>query len=396
MADVPLLGITDGTDTVTFFSKKSGYFLKGWTPSLADWKDGGIWASSPFADGRRPVVMRKANVVDALTLTVNGADMDTVIRDTQKLRRLLEKAVAYWQTSWSDEPVWIFARGVCETNTRYAVIASYLTPNDNNPFSPPFSNTKLTMMDDFTLTLEHLPWQHLPPGESEGVPVTAGQCYDYPGYISFNGTNTIVDLLSPAILDNLPDNAFTVEGWARLRSYGEGNNGRLFSKGGFFLTVDNANGLRGLIACAVTAADSASGLDDFSADSEWHHFAMCWDDAAAPRVITLFIDGMPPSYRWQIVANGAITPDAASNMTIGNDSTLVTTVDGDIGWVRFSNAVRYAGPFIPPQRCKIPDDDAATVWLGLVEGQGATVFDRSGNGNNGTATNYTWGSDCCD
>jgi hypothetical protein len=123
---------------------------------------------------------------------------------------------------------------------------------------------------------------------------------------------------------------------------------------------------------------------------------MTWDDAA-DRKIYLYIDGVPvASYAGQVTGNGAIVADAAVNLYIGNDDGSNATFDGGIGWCRISNHVRYSFIFNPPARCLIPDDDVNTLWLGLVEGTGTTIYDRSGNGNNGTAASMSWLGDCCE
>ena len=63
------------------------------------------------------------NIIDTFDLIArDSADHDLLIKNTQDLRRLLEKAINYCVTDWQNEPVWIETRGICETNTRYAII----------------------------------------------------------------------------------------------------------------------------------------------------------------------------------------------------------------------------------------------------------------------------------
>ena len=72
-------------------------------------------------------------------------------------------------------------------------------------------------------------------------------------------------------------------------------------------------------------------------------------------------------------------------------------MNGSIGWFRVSDNDRYDGAtptnFTAPERTAVPDVDGNTVGLWAVdEGAGTTVADSSGNSNNGTLSNGTWGT----
>jgi hypothetical protein len=150
-----VLAITDGITRINLLA--GDFRLNDWTPLLAAVKGGGAWTSSPFQPGRRPVVLQPDNIIDTFNLVAAGESQNAIIRNTQELRRLLEKAKNYWLTDWSREPVWIEAQGLCETNLRYAVIYDYRTPQDDNPFIPPFAGES-PAMDEFTLILERGLW----------------------------------------------------------------------------------------------------------------------------------------------------------------------------------------------------------------------------------------------
>lgn len=185
---MPLL-ITDGTEYVDLLSDTSGFHLVEWTPAVPELKGGGVFADPVLADGRQMVMSNYANVVDVFTLTANGFSMDAVIRDTQIMRRLLQKALDYTRSKWQTAPVWIEARGKGETNTRYATIWFYQAPQDDNPFMPPFASiTDIAAMEDFTLTLEHDIWQHVAPGTGECVQVSAQQNAYTEALLSFSPT----------------------------------------------------------------------------------------------------------------------------------------------------------------------------------------------------------------
>jgi hypothetical protein len=396
----PLFAITDGDIRVSFFGKRNGIHIIDWTPSVAADKEGGTWQGSAIGDGRQLVLRPRDNIVDSLTLVFNNDNIDAIARDTQNLRRLLEKAMQYWTTKWQNEPVWIEARGDCETETRYALIMGYSTPNDDNPFEPPLGGYGLThAMDSFPLVLEHGFWKPYKPGDSECLPISADDCWCQPSYLIFNGTTSEVNCGSDASIDNLADNAFTAEAWVYALGYGEANVGQIFNKTGaaahgWNFYINNATGLYTRIYCAVTDATTSSGLANFLLN-QWNHVAITWNDAA-DRYIRMFINGV--QYGVPVQASGAIVADAADDLFIGNRSTNDWTWNGYIGWTRISNFVRYTANFTPPARCKIPEPDANTLAIWIREGQGAAIDNYQGLAAcDGVAANCTWGCDCeCD
>lgn len=181
----PVLRITDGTTIVNLFenaTKGAGFFLLDWTPQASPLQDEGVWNQSPFGEGRQLVAYQFANTSEALLLGCNGADQNAVIRDTQKLRRLLLKALAYWASEWTSEPVWIEARGRSESNLRYGLLKGFSAPGDDNPFQPPFADGQPVALEDFELNLEHAPWQGTAPG--------TGTCAEISGLASSGESST--------------------------------------------------------------------------------------------------------------------------------------------------------------------------------------------------------------
>lgn len=173
----PLFIITDGTTTVDLLSKSKGYHINDWTPQIPDIKDGGVFQSSPFVDGRRLTHRRFLNAIETLDLKLNSGGQDSAIQMLQDLRRLLEKATTYWSVDWQGEPVWIEARGSLETNTRYAVIVDYRALSDDNPYAQPFFDCN-SVVDEFSLVLERCHWQDKPPGQGTCVQVSSQQAWD--------------------------------------------------------------------------------------------------------------------------------------------------------------------------------------------------------------------------
>lgn len=165
-----ILEISDGTKTIDLLNARSGFHIYSWTPNLPEPKEGGVWTSSPVASGRRLAMRYYDNVTDTFTLQVRSFDVDALIRETQELRRLLEKAVAYFTSNWTSEPVWIKAQGRGEAEARYAVIYDYRTPRDGDPYDEPFwSKMQMAGFEDFQLVLEHGFWQADEPGDTTCV-----------------------------------------------------------------------------------------------------------------------------------------------------------------------------------------------------------------------------------
>lgn len=169
------LAITDGT---TYIDLKSGAFrLVEWTPSIAPEKGGGVWNDNMLADNRRPVMFKRGNAVETFALRVTTSTQDDTIRETQELRRLLEKAKDYWTVKWQNAPVWLVARGSCETNTRYAYIMNYTAERDDDPYISPFFSSPMATMDEFSLIIERSDWLANPPGDGVCVAIASQQDY---------------------------------------------------------------------------------------------------------------------------------------------------------------------------------------------------------------------------
>lgn len=222
-----------------------------------------------------------------------------------------------------------------------------------------------------------------------------------PSHIEFNGLNSIVTVSDAASIQDLHDAAMTAEAWLRADDWGAGGGGTFSSivlksnaglTVGWHLLVTSTNGLIAEIECATTDANASSGTAAFTPDSEWHHVAFTWDDASYnyPRI---WIDGVEQTNS-TTTRNGAVVSDVGNDLYIGNRAGSGSAVDGDIGWVRVSDSIRYTGTFTPPARCTIPTPDANTIVLEVYEGVGDITYDLSGNGNDGAIALATWGHDC--
>ena len=163
------LVITDGSNLVDLLYH---FKLAGWQPATATYKDGGVFQDSPIADGRRLVQRYYQNLTETFQLAIKAGKINSAISDLNRLRSMLESAADYWASDWNDTKVWIEARGVGETNRRYALVVAGQAPNDPNPyaspFAGPFGNVGLV-----EVMIEHLIWLDVKPTSWNETPVSA-------------------------------------------------------------------------------------------------------------------------------------------------------------------------------------------------------------------------------
>jgi hypothetical protein len=192
-----------------------------------------------------------------------------------------------------------------------------------------------------------------------------------------------------ASIQNLQDNAFTVDGWFRAPldavvnqylSY-KGN----YLNSGWYWNI--ANG--GLMDCKVFAAGGTNGravVNQYIIDNMWHYLKLTYDDAG-DRMPHIYIDNLECTYALQTAAVGAIISDIGINGYIGQTS---QGIKGAHGWIRWSNVVRGAG-MIPRSNPPDPADANTILQYNADEGYGAVLTDLSGEGNNGAmAGTYSW------
>jgi len=164
---VPILAITDGTTRV-ILTNDVGLYLRDWRPGRP--LDKKVRREPAFGGGAQVVMNEYGNVIDTLEFGVRGHCQNYIITDLQNADRLLQKAVDYWASTWTAEPVWLEAKGPDETNTRYATIRDYAVDGMANPYSQPFfAAFGPGGMNELTLAIEHDIWQADVPGTATCV-----------------------------------------------------------------------------------------------------------------------------------------------------------------------------------------------------------------------------------
>ncbi len=144
----------------------------------------------------------------------------------------------------------------------------------------------------------------------------------------------------------------------------------------------------------ITATFQCAGINAYSHtngallnDSRWHHIAVTYDDTG-DRIAHIFVDGVEYT-DYSVAGVGAYGVDAAADMQVCQKANLVQMA---VGWVRYSDSIRYTNTFVSPSRVNPPANDGnAQLLYNMDEGAGGTVTDSSGNGNTGTMSGtYEW------
>lgn len=207
MGNDAILRITDGTTYISLIDESSGFHLVNWVPAITDYKGGGVFQDPPLADWRQLRVAKWATAQENFDLTINGQNPNNVAYNLQELRRLLEKANAYWTSDWQSTPVYIEARAKCETNTRYCLVVKGRLGNDQNYYRQPFTGIRTTMRD-LPLIIERRAWQNTVPGQGDDVAISASEDYDGRTYgvaTATNAAETVVISGGKRIEANLTD-----------------------------------------------------------------------------------------------------------------------------------------------------------------------------------------------
>lgn len=208
----PILELTDGTTKIDLISPNTGITLRDWVQQSPLPKGDGIWVDSPLTEGRRLISRIYGNVVDAMTFTINGVTPDDTILALQSLRQMLEKATNYWISGWSDTPVYLKKRGSGETNITYALIIDWRAPEDSNPFAQPFFAQPFSVIEEFSLSIEHGAWMSNPPGTGTATQLWAKRVVSNAiGSGTFGQELTVNDQVFCAAYENTGTNTANVQ-----------------------------------------------------------------------------------------------------------------------------------------------------------------------------------------
>lgn len=174
MPTTPILEITNGTDTVNLLARHEGFFHLEWSPAVAEFKDGGIFADNPLLEGRSLVFSRFANATESIVVNLRANSPNELANSFRDLRNLVNKANKYWSDDLSvDLPVYLRVRGSGESSIRYAVIHHARVSGDPNPFSMPWHQPDgATVATEIELQIERGHWLDQAPFSATTIPAT--------------------------------------------------------------------------------------------------------------------------------------------------------------------------------------------------------------------------------
>ena len=229
--------------------------------------------------------------------------------------------------------------------------------------------------------------------------------------LNFDGVNALVNLASPATLDNVGgvNGPRSVVAWIYPKGWGDGSLGRIWDKGSspngwlFYIKNDAAPLASLVIQVGATTAASAFSAANTIALNQWFFVAGTWAGTIGTNAPKLYV-GSPSSplaevsYYSTNAGSGTPGDDNANNATIGDRNAADRSFNGLIDEVRVYNRALSAAEIqalYQADYAKINAPQNNQITNGLVglwsfngpDMSGATAYDRSGQGNNGTLTN---------
>jgi len=231
----------------------------------------------------------------------------------------------------------------------------------------------------------------------------------------FNGTTDLINLGSPAALDDIGgvDGPRTVAAWIYPTGWGEGNYGRIWDKGTFrtagwffYLKNDAAPLASILLVIGATGEAQATAVANTIVLNVWQFVAGTWVGTVgtnAPKLYrgTLSTPVAEVSYASTNLGSGTQGSDAALEGFIGNRGAADRTFNGPIEHPSvWDNALSLAQldalrlrPYAPFHRFATAAGTVINLkgYWPLTESAAATCRDHSGNGSNGTVTGTTVG-----
>jgi hypothetical protein len=182
----PILRIHTPGDIIDLLHGTDGIRVVDWDPSVAAYKDGGIWHSSPVADGRVLVGASYDSITQTITLSLMASSTDSIARKKQRLRAALRAIDEYWMHSYHQLPCFLEARAAGEANSRYAVLKHGNLLQDRRPFGSGFMQPRGARLEhELEMVLVHDHWREYPPPNSNGL-ATKDAVPIY-GYGEYNG-----------------------------------------------------------------------------------------------------------------------------------------------------------------------------------------------------------------
>ena len=129
----------------------------GWTPEIAQVKNGGVWVDSPLSDGRELLAAAAGNVIEKMSVLITDGSYLGTIKALSGLNQMANDCRDYWQSEYQIEPVYLAWWAGCGAGPQYALLS-------NIEVSPDYLDSP-TPTIRASITLEREPyWRGIPPG----------------------------------------------------------------------------------------------------------------------------------------------------------------------------------------------------------------------------------------
>jgi len=129
----------------------------GWSPEIAQVKNGGVWVESPLSDGRELLAAAAGNVIEKMTVIITDSSYLGMMKALSGLNQMAQDCRDYWQTETQIEPVYLAWWAGCGVGTQYALLSNIeVSPDYQDGINP-------TIIASITLEREPY-WRGIPPG----------------------------------------------------------------------------------------------------------------------------------------------------------------------------------------------------------------------------------------
>lgn len=178
----------------------------------------------------------------------------------------------------------------------------------------------------------------------------------------------------------------TIEAWIKTSGAGTEYRGIVVKNNGYGIFLDDNE----LIAIDWTYSGTSSEIRSGVSmdDGIWHHVALVFNDGVTDGS-RLYVDGQPVKTFTYNVTNSeeAIVVGQGTDLTSGTGNHFF---NGDIDQVRVWNTIRTDVEIQDNYQKYLSGNESGLVMLWqFEESEGTTVYDISGNGNNGTLDNLS-------
>ncbi len=216
--------------------------------------------------------------------------------------------------------------------------------------------------------------------------------------LDFNGTSGLVTVTDAASIQNIFDGGGTVEFWIKVRSDGEADTGRIFSKGMPVLWVASESDSKVKLAFFYNFSGNDGFWTTTSTEIDLNtptHGVITYDNSLTTNDPILYINGSVVALTEDNTPTGTRTSDVGVDLIIGNLQVDTNTFDGIIGEMRFYTRImgqtevtaNYNGGAFRDWPSNLNN---LVGWWKFNEGSGSIIRDETNRGNTGVIAGVSW------